>query len=99
MKHLLCEPKQMVIDGDFPTVKSPTRRTPRAFYLAVELARAMMWTSSWHGPRTATGVGIMVRDKDGEYKVMTGNQTGVVLLDYMLGAMKRRASCPRTRWP
>ncbi|MCI9444804.1 MAG: phospho-sugar mutase, partial [Oscillospiraceae bacterium] len=39
-------------------------------------------------------VGIMVRDKDGEYKVMTGNQTGVVLLDYLLGAMKRTGKLP-----
>ena len=40
-------------------------------------------------------VGIMVRDKDGEYKVMTGNQTGVVLLDYLLGAMERTGKLPK----
>ena len=39
IKHLICEPKQMVIDGDFPTVVSPNPENPEGFYLAIDLAR------------------------------------------------------------
>ena len=39
LKHILCEEQQMVIDGNFPTVKSPNPENPEGFYLAVELAK------------------------------------------------------------
>ncbi len=94
VKHLLCEPKQMVIDGDFPTVKSPNPENPEGFYLAVDLARANDVDFILGTDPDSDRVGIMVRDKDGEYRVMTGNQTGVVLLDYLLGAMKRTGKLP-----
>jgi phosphoglucomutase len=36
----------------------------------------------------------MVRDHSGEYRVVTGNQTGVLLLDYLIGAMRRAGRLP-----
>ena len=39
MKHVICVPEQMVIDGNFPTVASPNPENPEGFYLAVDLAR------------------------------------------------------------
>ena len=95
VKHLLCEPKQMVIDGNFPTVKSPNPENPEGFYLAVDLAKANDVDFILGTDPDSDRVGIMVRDKDGEYKVMTGNQTGVVLLDYLLGAMERTGKLPK----
>ncbi|MDE7221240.1 MAG: phospho-sugar mutase [Oscillospiraceae bacterium] len=95
IKHLLCEPQQMVIDGNFPTVKSPNPENPEGFYLAVDLAKANDVDFILGTDPDSDRVGIMVRDKDGEYKVMTGNQTGVVLLDYMLGAMERTGKLPK----
>ena len=38
LKHILCVPEQMVIDGTFPTVKSPNPETPESFALAQKLA-------------------------------------------------------------
>ena len=95
VKHLLCEPQQMVIDGNFPTVKSPNPENPEGFYLAIDLAKANDVDFILGTDPDSDRVGIMVRDKDGEYKVMTGNQTGVVLLDYMLGAMERTGKLPQ----
>ena len=95
VKHLLCEPQQMVIDGNFPTVKSPNPENPEGFYLAVELAKANDVDFILGTDPDSDRVGIMVRDKDGEYKVMTGNQTGVVLLDYLLGALERTGKMPK----
>ena len=39
IKHLLCVPEQMVIDGNFPTVVSPNPENPEGFYLAIDLAK------------------------------------------------------------
>ena len=95
VKHLLCEPQQMVIDGNFPTVVSPNPENPEGFHLAVGLAKANDVDFILGTDPDSDRVGIMVRDKDGEYKVMTGNQTGVVLLDYLLGAMERTGKLPK----
>ena len=95
VKHLLCEPKQMVIDGSFPTVVSPNPENPEGFYLAIDLAKQNDVDFIVGTDPDSDRVGIMVRDKDGEYKVMTGNQTGVVLLDYLLGAMERTGKLPK----
>jgi len=94
VKHLLCVPEQMVIDGNFPTVVSPNPENPEGFYLAVDLAKKNDVDFILGTDPDSDRVGIMVRDKDGEYKVMTGNQTGVVLLDYLLGAMQRTGKLP-----
>ncbi len=94
VKHLLCEPKQMVIDGNFPTVVSPNPENPEGFYLAIELAKQNDVDFIIGTDPDADRVGIMARDKDGEYKVLTGNQTGVLLLDYLLGALQRGGKMP-----
>ena len=94
VKHLLCEPKQMVIDGNFPTVVSPNPENPEGFYLAIELAKQNDVDFILGTDPDADRVGIMARDKDGEYKVLTGNQTGVLLLDYLLGALERGGKMP-----
>ena len=94
IKHLLCEPEQMKIDGNFPTVKSPNPENPEGFYLAVDLAKQNDVDFILGTDPDSDRVGIMVRDKEGAYQVITGNQTGVVLLDYMLGAMQRTGKLP-----
>ncbi len=94
IKHLICVPEQMVIDGNFPTVVSPNPENPEGFYLAVELAKKEGADFILGSDPDADRVGIMVRDKDGEFKVISGNQTGVLLLDYLIGAMKRSGKLP-----
>ena len=94
IKHLYCEPKQMVIDGDFPTVVSPTPENPEGFYLAIDLAREKDVDFILGTDPDSDRVGIMVRNKAGEFEPVTGNQTGVLLLDYLLGTMKRAGKLP-----
>ncbi|MCI8909148.1 MAG: phospho-sugar mutase [Oscillibacter sp.] len=94
MKHVLCVPEQMVIDGNFPTVVSPNPENPEGFALAVELAKANNADFILGSDPDADRVGIMVRTKDGSFQVLTGNQTGVLLLDYLIGAMKRAGTLP-----
>ncbi len=94
VKNLICVPEQMVIDGDFPTVKSPNPENPEGFYLAVDLAKKEGADFILGSDPDADRVGIMIRTQDGEFKVITGNQTGVLLLDYLIGAKKRTGTMP-----
>jgi len=95
IKHLICEPKQMVIDGDFPTVVSPNPENPEGFYLAIDLAKENDVDFILGTDPDSDRVGIMIRDKEGEFRPVTGNQTGVLLLDYLIGAMKRAGTLPK----
>ena len=94
MKHVICVPEQMVIDGNFPTVVSPNPENPEGFYLAVEIAKKEGADFILGSDPDADRVGIMVNTGDGEFKVISGNQTGVLLLDYLIGAMKRSGKLP-----
>ncbi|MEA4941444.1 MAG: phospho-sugar mutase [Oscillibacter sp.] len=94
VKHILCEPKQMVIDGNFPTVVSPNPENPDGFYLAIDLAKANDVDFIVGTDPDSDRVGIMVRDRSGGFRPVTGNQTGVLLLDYLIGAMRRAGRLP-----
>ena len=94
IKHLICEPKQMVIDGNFPTVVSPNPENPEGFYLAVELAKKEGADFILGSDPDADRVGIMVRTKGDDFVVISGNQTGVLLLDYLIGAKRRTGKMP-----
>ena len=94
MKHVICVPEQMVIDGTFPTVASPNPENPEGFYLAVDLAKANGADFILGSDPDADRVGIMVKTSDGEFRVISGNQTGVLLLDYLIGAKRRTGKMP-----
>ena len=87
-------PEQMVIDGTFPTVASPNPENPEGFRLAVELAERVDSDLIIGTDPDSDRVGVMVRGKDGEYRPITGNQMGVLLLDYIIGARQRTGTMP-----
>ena len=94
IKHILCVDEQMVIDGDFPTVESPNPENPEGFYLAIDLAKKNDVDFILGTDPDSDRVGIMIRDKSGEFRPVTGNQTGVLMLDYLINAMKRTGTMP-----
>ena len=94
LKHVICVPEQMVIDGDFPTVVSPNPENPEGFYLAVEIAKREGADFILGSDPDADRVGIMVNTGNGEFKVITGNQIGILLTDYTIGAWKRAGKMP-----
>lgn len=94
VKHLFPEPKQMVIDGNFPTVVSPNPENPEGFYLAVDLAKQVGSDLIIGTDPDSDRVGTMVRGKDGEYRTITGNQMGVLLLDYIITARRESGTMP-----
>ena len=94
VKHLHCVPEQMVLDGSFPTVVSPNPENPEGFYLAIQLADKVGADFILGTDPDSDRVGIMIRNHSGEYRPVTGNQTGVLLLDYLIGAMRRSGKMP-----
>ena len=94
IKHLIPVPEQMVIDGNFPTVVSPNPENPEGFYLAIDLAKKNDVDFILGTDPDSDRVGIMVRNHEGEFQPVTGNQTGVLLLDYLIGALRRAGKMP-----
>ena len=93
IKHLYPVPEQMVIDGNFPTVVSPNPENPEGFYLAVDLAKEVGSDLIIGTDPDSDRIGTMVRKGD-EYVTITGNQMGVLLLDYIIQARKAMGKLP-----
>ena len=76
--------EQAVQDGHFPTVKSPNPEERAALSMGLELARATDADILLGTDPDSDRVGIGVKCKDGEYRLMTGNQVGAMLVDFVL---------------
>lgn len=94
MQQVIPVPEQMVLDGTFPTVKSPNPENPEGFYLAVDLAKKVGSDLILGTDPDSDRVGVMVRGADGEYHTITGNQMGVLLLDYIISARRENGTLP-----
>ena len=94
MTQVIPVKEQMVLDGTFPTVKSPNPENPEGFYLAVDLAKEVGSDLILGTDPDSDRVGVMVRGTDGEYRTITGNQMGVLLLDYIITARRRKGTLP-----
>ncbi len=93
LKHIFPVDEQMVIDGSFPTVASPNPENPEGFYLAVDLARKVGSDLIIGTDPDADRIGTMVRRGD-EYVAISGNQLGVLLLDYVINARRENGTLP-----
>ena len=93
IKHLYTVPEQMVIDGNFPTVESPNPENPEGFYLAVDLAKKVDSDLIIGTDPDADRIGTMVRKGD-DYVTITGNQLGVLLIDYIIRARRETGTMP-----
>lgn len=95
IQNLYCVPEQMIIDGNFPSVTSPNPENYASFALAIQLAKEKKADFILGSDPDADRVGILVRNKDSAYQMITGNQTGVLLLDYLIQAKTRTGTMPQ----
>ncbi|MBR1566995.1 MAG: phospho-sugar mutase [Oscillospiraceae bacterium] len=93
IKHLYPVPEQMVIDGSFPTVVSPNPENPEGFYLAVDLAKKVGSDLIIGTDPDSDRIGTMV-SAGSDYVAITGNQLGVLLIDYIIRARKATGTMP-----
>ena len=75
-------------DGNFPTVKSPNPENKECFDLAIDLAKRNNVDLIIGTDPDSDRMGIVVKNKTGEYVTMTGNQVGIMLLDYILSSQE-----------
>ena len=87
-------PQQAEPDPEFSTVKKPNPEDPAAFDLAIELGKKEGADLLIGVDPDADRLGAAVRQPDGEYKLLTGNQIAAILLNYILTARKDAGTLP-----
>ncbi|MCL2204608.1 MAG: phospho-sugar mutase [Defluviitaleaceae bacterium] len=92
-QHVYVVPQQEAPDGDFPTVGYPNPEDKKAFTLALELAREKDADIVVATDPDCDRVGVAVKH-GGDYTLLTGNQTGAILTEYLLSQMKAKGTLP-----
>ena len=87
--------EQEMPDGRFPTVKSPNPENKEGFKLAIGYAKECGADLIIGTDPDADRVGIIVKNKEGEYVNFTGNQVGALLSEYILSSLKERGELPK----
>ncbi|MDP5092612.1 MAG: phospho-sugar mutase [Polaribacter sp.] len=84
--HIVEE--QRIPDGDFPTVKSPNPEEPEALKMATDLANKIGADIVIGTDPDCDRLGVAVRDTEGNMKLLNGNQTMVVMTNFLLKKWK-----------
>ena len=88
-ENIICVKEQQVVDGVFGTVKSPNPENVDAFEMALKLADEKGADVCIGTDPDCDRLGVLVR-KNGKFKPLTGNQIGILMLEYILSQMKEK---------
>ncbi|WEV57780.1 phospho-sugar mutase [Ligilactobacillus acidipiscis] len=91
-KNFTMVPEQAITDGDFPTVKKPNPEDAAAFDLSIKLGQEQNADLLIAVDPDADRLGAAVRQPDGEYQLLTGNQIAALMLNYILIAHEKDGS-------
>ena len=91
-KNFTMVPEQAIADGDFPTVKKPNPEDAAAFDLSIKLGQEQNADLLIAVDPDADRLGAAVRQPDGEYQLLTGNQIAALMLNYILIAHEKDGS-------
>lgn len=93
-EQFILEPEQSIADPDFPTIKSPNPEELSAFEYAIRLGQKEGADLLVATDPDADRLGAAVRLPDGTYQVLTGNQIGALLIQYILTAKQDAGILP-----
>lgn len=79
--------EQELPDGDFPTVNYPNPEQAGVFNLALKMAKNINPDIIFGTDPDSDRIGIVVKDNMNEYRVLSGNQTGVLLSNYIISSL------------
>ena len=82
--NIICVEEQMVLDGNFPTVASPNPEERKTMAMAIELAEKEGADFAMATDPDADRLGVALRTGKGDYVLLNGNQTLVLLMCYQL---------------
>ena len=91
---VITVPEQRTPDGNFPTVEKPNPEEAPALKLALELAAKEKADVVMATDPDADRFGTAFPDKDGKYVLVTGNQMGALLFDYIVQSRKELGKMP-----
>lgn len=94
VKNVFTVPEQELPNGDFPTVKSPNPENAEAFTIAIEYAKKQNADIIFGTDPDSDRIGVVVKNSDGDYITLNGNQTGVLLCEYILRKAKEDSKLP-----
>lgn len=80
--------EQELPDGDFPTAPYPNPEMPQVFELALEMAKSETPDIIFGTDPDCDRIGVVANIGNGQFKVLSGNQTGLLLTDYILKSLK-----------
>lgn len=83
-KNIINVPEQDVPSGDFPTVESPNPEVPSAMAMAIAKAKEVDADLVMASDPDADRIGCVIRDHNGEYVLINGNQIAMILLNYIM---------------
>ncbi len=89
-RNIQTVPEQDIVDGNFPTVKSPNPEEPAALSMAIRKAHETGADLVMATDPDADRLGVAVRNSRGEFVLLNGNQTGVLLTHYILSQYKEK---------
>ena len=89
-RNIISVPEQDISDGNFPTVKSPNPEEPDALRMAIKKAVDTNAELVMATDPDADRLGLAVKNKKGDFILLNGNQTGVILVWYILSQYKAR---------
>ncbi|MGG1450925.1 phospho-sugar mutase [Bacillus licheniformis] len=93
-EHVTVVPEQELPDPDFSTVSSPNPEEHAAFEYAIRLGEENGADILIGTDPDADRLGVAVKDQEGRYVVLTGNQTGALLLHYLLSQKQQKGMLP-----
>ena len=94
-ENVYAVPEQSVVDGNFPTVSYPNPEDPKAFALALKLAKEVDADVILATDPDADRLGVYAKDSaTGEYVSFTGNMSGVLVCEYVLSQKKALGTLP-----
>lgn len=93
-ENVLVVKEQEQPDGNFPTVEFPNPEYKESFTLAIELAKKNGADLIIGTDPDADRCGIMIKDENGGYIALTGNQTGLLLTEYILSMRQELGTLP-----
>ena len=83
-ENIINVPEQDIPSGDFPTVESPNPEVPSAMAMAIEKAKEVGADLIMASDPDADRIGCVLRDANGEYVLINGNQIVMILLNYIM---------------
>lgn len=87
--------EQELPNGNFPTAPYPNPENPNVFNLALDMAKEVQPDIIFGTDPDCDRIGVVVKDNEGNYKVLTGNQTGVLLTHYIVSSLKDTNKLPQ----